>query len=129
MEDKVIDATSPGRVLVVDGNEALRRSTTEILQLAGYEALAVPGADEAIPALVEGDVALVLLDVGVDFTGLRLLADIHEPTQVILVSGNRDRRKEPRPGPVFLHKPLAPPTLLAEVESHLGGGSSHSVAS
>lgn len=114
-----MQATAPGRVLVVDDNEALCHSTTEILQLAGYEALGVPDAAKALPVLSQGDVALVLLDVGLDFAGLQLLADIPEPTQVILISGMLDRRKQPRSGPLFLTKPLAPNRLLEEVESRV----------
>ncbi len=110
---------SARRVLVVDDNEAFSHSTTEILNMAGYEALGVPGAAEALAVLAKGDVALVLLDVGVDFMGVRLLADIHEPTQVILVSGGPDRRRTPRAGPTFLTKPFPPQRLLEEVETHL----------
>jgi len=115
----VTHTKSLGRVLVVDDNEAFCHSTAEILQLAGHEAVGVRGAEEARPVLAQGDVALVLLDVGVDFTGLRLLPEIREPTRVILVSGGLDCRRVPRVGPKFLTKPVTPQLLLAEVENHL----------
>jgi DNA-binding response OmpR family regulator len=110
---------SPDRVLVVDDNEAFSGSMIEILQLAGYEALGVPDPDEALAVLAQGGVALVLLDVGLDFRGLRLLPHIEKPTQVIFMSGNPDRRQAPRVGPLLLTKPVIPQRLLSEVESHL----------
>ena len=113
---------SPGLVLVVEDNEVLCQTTTEILELAGYAALGVPDPEAAVPVLAQREVSLVLLDVGVDFTGVRLLADIADPTQVIMVSGQDDRRRAPRGGPIFLTKPVTPTQLLSEVERHLGAG-------
>jgi CheY-like chemotaxis protein len=107
------------RILIVDDNEAFCESTTEILQIAGYEAVGVSDPDEALPVLAQGGVALVLLDVGLDFGGLRLLPHVEKPTKVIFMSGSPDRRQAPRVGPLLLTKPVIPQRLLNEVESHL----------
>jgi DNA-binding response OmpR family regulator len=108
-----------GRVLVVDDNEAIRESLTEVLRLAGYRTDSVTKGDEATPELSKGDVALVVLDVGLDFGGLTLLDALPEKPPVVLISAQPDRRRTPR-GSVFLSKPFPPDRLLEEVQRLLG---------
>jgi CheY-like chemotaxis protein len=87
---------SSSRVLVVDDDPAVRTSMAEILRLYGYSVSEADGPDDALRMLAEGDVALVLLDLGLPLgKGLRLLddlalLDIAHPPPVILVSGSTD---------------------------------------
>ena len=109
---------SSGRVLVVEDNEAIRESLTDVLRTAGYRADGATKSD-AVAELTKGDVALVVLDVGLDFSGLKLLDALAEKSPVILMSGQPERRQVPR-GPVYLPKPFAPQRLLDEVQRQLG---------
>jgi len=114
----VIQTPSLGRqVLVVDDDEALCSTTTEILHCAGCDAVGASDIAEARRILAQGDVALVLLDVGLDFSGLRLLDDIADPPRVILISGYRDRRLPE--GLTLLAKPISPDRLVDEVRHQL----------
>jgi len=106
-------------ILVVDKDNAICSTTTQILRLAGYEAEAVSDFCVASEMLSQDHVALVLLDIGVDFSGIRRLGRIPDSTGVILMCGCEDRREVPRVGPTFLLKPVEPSLLLEVVEREL----------
>jgi DNA-binding response OmpR family regulator len=110
---------SGSRVLVVDDNKAMRDSLTDILRMAGYRTDGVARPDEAAAELAKGDVALVMLDVGLDFSGLRALDGLAKKPHTILMSCQPHRRRTAR-GSVFLCRPFEPPRLLDEVERVLG---------
>ena len=110
---------SSGRVLVVEDNEAIRESLTEVLRTAGYRADGVTNGEDAVHEFAKGDVVLLVLDVGLDFLGLKLLDALPKKPPVILMSGHPERRR--RPGtPPFLSKPFPPVRLLEEVARQLG---------
>jgi len=106
-------------ILVVDKDNAICSTTTQILRLAGYEAEAASDFCVARELLSRGDVALVLLDIGVDFSGMRRLGGIPDSTGVVLMCGCEDRREIPRVGPTFLVKPVEPSRLLEVVKREL----------
>ena len=110
---------SSGRVLVVEDNDAIRESLTEVLRTAGYRADGVTKGEAAVREYAKGDVVLLVLDVGLDFSGLKLLEALPKKPPVILMSGQPERRRKPG-APVFLSKPFPPVRLLEEVERHLG---------
>jgi two-component system OmpR family response regulator len=112
------------RILVVDGDEAVRESTADILQAAGYAVTQAANTEDALGQLAAGDVQLLIVDVGLSThrcpepsrMGLELLDRVAELPQVILVSGSGlAPDPDPRVG-VFLPKPVAPKRLLDEVE-------------
>ena len=106
------------RVLVVEDHAGICSTTTDILELAGYEAVGVASIDEARERLADDEVDLILLDVGADYSGVKLLHGLPDPPPVILMSGYKDRRSDPR-GSTFLAKPFSPHQLLDEVEREL----------
>ena len=106
------------RVLVVDDDEAIRETVAEILRIAGYHTDVAADAEETLSQVDKGDVGLLLLDLGVDFSVAKLLEEIAEPPPVIFMSGSQDRRGRRR-GPLFLSKPFPPQQLLNEVARHL----------
>ena len=110
---------SSGRVLVVEDNEAIRESLTEVLRTAGYRADSATKGDDAVRKFAKGDVVLLVLDVGLDFSGLKLLEALPKKPPVILMSGQPERRRNSGT-PVFLSKPFPPVRLLEEVERQLG---------
>ena len=112
------------RVLVVDDDEAVRESTADILEAAGYVVTQSAHAEDALGQLAAGDVHLLILDLGLSThrgrepsrMGLDLLDRVADLPPVILVSGSG---LPPKPDPrvdVFLPKPVAPGRLLDEVE-------------
>lgn len=112
------------RILVVDDDEAVRESTADILQTAGYVVHQAADVDDALHELAIDDVQLLILDLGLTThlggepgsTGLDLLDQVPEPPPVILVSGSGiPPAADPRLG-AFLPKPVAPRRLLDEVE-------------
>ena len=106
------------RVLVVDDHEGICSTTTDILKLAGYDAVGVTSIAEGRERIADHEVDFIVLDVGVDYSGIELIHDIAEPPPVILMSGYKDRRSDPR-GSTFLAKPFSPDQLLTEVKRQL----------
>jgi len=114
------------RILVVDDDEAVRESTADILEAAGYAVSQSADPDDALRQLRAGDVHLLVLDLGLSTHGgrqprteLDFLDRVEELPPVILLSGSGlPPRADPRVG-VFLAKPVAPRRLLDEVERML----------
>ena len=84
------DLTGVERILVVDDNEDDRDDTCRVLDLLGYEVVSFSG-EEALEYLKEHSVALVVLDLMLEFTnGLDLYSKIIEANpslKGIIVSG------------------------------------------
>ena len=110
----------PGRILVVDDNEALRENLAEALQLEGYD---VAVASDGVGALghLDGDAAFaaILLDLtmpGMD--GREVLARIRGDPRlaslpVVLTTGHSGRSRAGVPADAFLTKPFGVRELLA----------------
>jgi DNA-binding NtrC family response regulator len=52
----------PRRVLIVDDNRILAENLCEIVELSGYDALAVPSAEAALAAIIREPVDFILTD-------------------------------------------------------------------
>jgi len=112
-------ATGP-HVLVADDTAALRESQAEVLGLAGYEVSEAGSEDEAVGVLSRGDVDLVLLDLGLDHWGLRVLDRAGVTVPVILISGTGELVPDDDRVSTFLAKPVSPVDLLGAIASHVG---------
>jgi DNA-binding NtrC family response regulator len=81
-----------GRILVVDDDRAVRAALNANLKKAGYEVRLVSSAEEAMAALAEREVDLVVSDVKMPGRGgMALLEDLreHRPeTRVIMMTGH-----------------------------------------
>jgi len=79
------------RILVVDDEQLVRELTTQVLERAGYEVLAVESAQQALELLTRDDVDLVVTDVVMPgLSGVELLAEIRgtrSDLPVLLMTG------------------------------------------
>ncbi|HAM03389.1 MAG TPA: two-component system response regulator [Acidimicrobiaceae bacterium] len=116
------------RILVVDDDAAVRESTADILEAAGYAVSQATDVEDALAHLAAGRVSLLILDLGLSGrrgrepsrVGLDLLDRVAQLPPVILVSGSN---VAPTPDPrvrAFFPKPVAPSRLLDEVGQLLG---------
>ncbi len=86
--------SKPGRVLIVDDQDAVRRAHTRLLSKAGYVVESVGSAEQALKLLRGGGYDVVFSDVqmptmnGVDL--LRLVRDFDGEVSVVLLSGAPD---------------------------------------
>ncbi len=84
-------ATMTSRILIVDDDGPQRRSLRLGLELAGFEAAAVPSADEALGVLELESFDLAIVDVMMPgVTGLQLVRRLqfrHADLPVVLTSG------------------------------------------
>jgi FixJ family two-component response regulator len=93
LSDDAEALTGGGLVLVVDDDDAVRRSTARLLARAGFETVEVPTAAEALSTIVshEPPVDVLLSDVVMpQMTGIELaaaVADARPTVEVLLFSG------------------------------------------
>ncbi|MEE8183763.1 MAG: response regulator, partial [Acidobacteriota bacterium] len=79
------------RVLIVDDEEAIRKSLQRILDYEGYESILAGSAEEAIRAAENDHPDLILLDIKMPrMDGMEVLARIREFSQVpvVMISGH-----------------------------------------
>jgi DNA-binding response OmpR family regulator len=106
-------------VLVVDDDEAVLTSTSEILRRWGYVVLQARDSDEARELLRKEAVSLLLLDAGVSRDGLRLLDEIDRLPPVIVTSGcGHPPVVHPKIN-AFLAKPITPYVLMDHIGRHV----------
>ena len=125
-----VAAQSPGgRILLVDDNDEVRRSVRDVLTFSGYETVTAATVAQAVKAVEEHDLDLLLTDLQLpDGSGLDIISRVREQRDpqfpAILMSGY------PRgglPGNVgelpasvlFLEKPVRIQTLLETIETSL----------
>jgi two-component system C4-dicarboxylate transport response regulator DctD len=81
-------------VLLIDDDEAMRRSTEQALELAGLAVLALPSAEEALSRAGPGLNGVVISDIrmpGMDgMTLLQRLTDLDADLPVILITGHAE---------------------------------------
>jgi len=116
-------------VMVVEDDEQIRETLTEILEYHGYDALAVSHGREALDQLAAGArPALILLDLmmpvmdGQEFRAEQLKQRELASIPVVVISAFRDLReavREMRPSAV-LHKPVDLSELLQVIEHFAG---------
>ncbi len=105
-------------VLLIDDDEAMRRSTEQALDLAGFAVRSLASAEEALPYVGPGFNGAVISDIrmpGMDGIGLTEAARaLHPGLPVLLTSGFADeaaRTAVPGLGVGFLAKPFTVKTL------------------
>jgi two-component system C4-dicarboxylate transport response regulator DctD len=81
-------------VLLIDDDEAMRRSTEQALELADFEVQSFPAAEQALPLVGPGFTGTIISDIrmpGLDGMDLleRLMA-IDRDLPVILITGHAD---------------------------------------
>lgn len=116
------------RVLVLDDQQYLRDIIAAIVQEAGYPALAVATADEALLRMEQVRPELLVLDMSLPgISGLQLLDQLRAEAAwrelpVIMVSGDPAKlvAVKGRDHVVALTKPFDVGTLVAEIERALG---------
>jgi CheY-like chemotaxis protein len=97
-------------ILLVDNKQSYRETVRDGLELAGYSVIEAENREEALVKIRDSKPALALVDVRLvheekpeDFTGLKLLEDLHE-IPVIIVTAYEKTQLE-----AFLKMNLIPP--------------------
>jgi two-component system, NtrC family, nitrogen regulation response regulator NtrX len=113
-------------VLVVDDEEPIRMSVSEILRTAGYSVVEAADGQAALDLLELGHVNVILLDIRMPRrSGIEVLEALDSPPRVILMSAHRfeGSDKQTVGHKVFSHlmKPVAPRRLLDEVGAAMAG--------
>ncbi len=114
-------------ILVVDDQEDVRRLVADVLAALGYHALTAAGGEDALRAIADNRVDLVVSDVIMPgMTGPMLaerIKEISPETRVVFMSGYTDNhivlrelRKESLP---LIQKPVSPKVLAVMVRSVL----------
>jgi len=110
-------------VLVVEDENLVRMSALEMVQEAGFEAIAASDADEAIRILESrGDIRAVFTDIQMpgSMDGLRLARVVRDrwpPVALIVTSGQTMVPESDLPtGGRFLQKPYAPMQIKATLQ-------------
>jgi CheY-like chemotaxis protein len=113
------------QVLVVDDNEGIRDSVSELVGSAGYSVVQACDADSALEILRTVEVGAILLDIRMPGGGgLAVLDALEDPPPVILMSAFAlDEEEHARVDPkIFMHlvKPFHPRRLLDALSSAIG---------
>jgi two-component system, OmpR family, KDP operon response regulator KdpE len=115
-----------GRILLVEDDRSLREVILRALHHAGFDAEGVPDGIQAVQQLRAGNVALVLLDLGVPFVDgweiLRTLEELPLPS-VIVISARGEEGDKVRALDMgaddYLTKPFGADELLARIRAVL----------
>jgi signal transduction histidine kinase len=122
-EDRPVQASARRRVLVVDDNASVRRSTAMLLSVIGYDVMQASSADEAyMMACEDGQIDLVLSDMVMPGGGGRQLANrLHAALPklpIVLMTGFADET-DANTDWVILNKPFSRQRLCEVVEAAL----------
>jgi len=115
----------PMRILIAEDEQLVPRPLRTVLRQAGYDVKDVRSPAEAIAAIREEDVQLVLLDMHLaDGTGLRVLealAELRKQLPVVLMTGEDLEPDDPRIRLVsaVLRKPFDVGELEETVRRHI----------
>lgn len=116
-----------GAVLVVDDDEAVRASFSEVLRVAGFEVVEAADGFAALETLRERSVAAIVLDVNMPvLDGFAVLDRLDgPPPPVVLVTagtfdGELTKRRDKFFG--FVKKPVRPESLIALVQRAVFAG-------
>src|SRR6476620_11577810 len=106
----------PGRVLIVDDDEACLTGMQQLVEMAGHHALVASTYEEGRRVLRNGAPDMLIADVRLgSFNGLQLVATNASNIPVIVISGFDDvvLQAEARAmGAEYLVKPVSPAALL-----------------
>jgi len=114
-------------VLVVDDDEAVRRSVAEILRRSHHTVAEAGNGEEALACLERMRVAVLVLDIRMPrLDGLGLLRLLDRPPPTIVVSAydvdDEVRRALGAKVSAYLRKPFRPEQLVEAVAGALGDG-------
>jgi two-component system, NtrC family, nitrogen regulation response regulator NtrX len=117
-------ATSTHSVLVVDDEEGIRQSLTDVLQDEGYRVDAVESAEACLEFLSKNSREVVLLDIwlpGMDgLDALQQIRALEKPPSVIMISGHGNIETAVRATKLgafdFIEKPLSVEKILLTVK-------------
>ncbi|HLT35501.1 MAG TPA: response regulator [Enhygromyxa sp.] len=115
------------RILLVDDDQAVRRTVAKILEHGGYQVLTAEGPSAALELAREGlHVDLIVTDVVMPkMSGpamIEWLGTLLGSRPVVFMSGYASAAQSKLGGhPGFLPKPFTPGQLLAKVRAQLGG--------
>jgi two-component system nitrogen regulation response regulator GlnG len=119
----------PGRVLIVDDDEAFLITIKQLLELAGHQVRVASSFEEGRRVLRTRPPDLLIADVRLGpFNGLQLIATDAVNIPVIMISGFDDvvlQATARSMGADYMVKPLLPEALLDRIEQKLadaGGG-------
>lgn len=121
------------RILVVDDATNIRRSFCQMLEFSGYRTAEASNGEDAIKAVAQGEVDLILMDVvmpgmsGIEAT--RRIRSQHMRSPVILMSGYIGRQELndlPHGVRTVLGKPIEAEELLAAVHKELSAAARES---
>jgi CheY-like chemotaxis protein len=114
-------------VLVVEDDPLLRFNTADIVERAGYAAIEVANADEAIRVLEQRiDIRLIFTDVNMpgSMDGLKLAAMVRDrwpPVEIIITSGVLNPKASDLPERArFFPKPFAADLVTAAMRDLIG---------
>lgn len=116
-------------VLIADGDPDFRRSTLHTLEATGLRVREAVSGREALAAVEDEEIALVVLEVRLDdFSGYEVCRQLREDhgdeLPILFVSGDRTESSDRVAGLLvgaddYLAKPVAPDELVARVRRHL----------
>lgn len=116
------------KVLIVEDDQTTRSGLAELLDDAGYEAIAVGTFEEATKILRTAPPDLLIADVRLGpFNGLQLVISTPKPIPAIIITGFADPVLEAdarRRGAEYVLKPVSPPHLLQLVARKLASADS-----
>ena len=120
-----IESTSPGTVLIIDDEAAIRESLETLLDLEGYNVCSAENGHEGLARIAERPFDLVLLDFALpDINGIELLHEIRErdpELAVIMITAYgtvENAVKAMQGGAVnFIQKPWDNEKLLADIRA------------
>ena len=113
------------KVLVVDDNQNVRESVSELVESVGYSVVQAHDSHSALAVLQSVNVGAILLDIRMPGGGgLEVLEALDTPPPVILMSGFplSDEEHLEVDSKIFLHlvKPFHPRRLLDALSSAIG---------
>lgn len=125
--DRAYAATVSRTILVVDDEELLTRSVSQLLERAGYDVLIAHSGQEAIEAVLShgaDDIAVALIDVrmpGMSGPELAMrLRELEVPFKFVFMSGySPDAASSSSQTGTILEKPFTRSELLARVRQHV----------
>jgi OmpR family response regulator RpaB len=117
-----------GKILIVDDEEASRRSLGDILRLEGYQVVIKSNGEEAVEALEEQDFDIMLLDLKMPgMSGLEVLekaTKIAGDCKVIMLTAHGSLESAivalRRGAHDYILKPAAPHEIIASVSKGIG---------
>jgi DNA-binding response OmpR family regulator len=116
----------PAKVLIVDDDKTTRSGLAELLEAAGYEAVAVGTFEDATRILRTAPPDLLIADVRLGpFNGLQLVISSPKPIPAIIITGFADPVLEAdarRRGAEYVLKPVSPARLIDLVAHKLSSG-------